>query len=417
MPQLINISVMSLTLHLSSGQVADRGAGGGELRDWLIARARGVEFEQQPPHRAIHGLLAIARACDTMQLDPVADEFFRRASAISERDPKGSHHFAFFEYAIDTNQPELAERIANESQSDSLLDRWDLERLRRGDRDAIRGYPRGEMSFYKAMELANVLVELGDYERAEEFVANVKITEENDPEDVAGITLENIAKRCRGQGDLENARRYIDKAKEIAGNQFYTGYAINITHRSIHGTLTEDLDPFARKGAAYRGHMGRELISLLASELVRTGHFEEAKKATGFLEKPKDVQNGLRRVAIAQAQRGDVAAALQTVDEFEDAHARDAARLGIAQVFAAAGKSDTARKLGDFVLRGLKKAADKEVEQTRQQLAYLYGRLRLKPQLERLLAETGTPLSKADCVRNAIRGYADASERGVLGVR
>ncbi len=382
-----------------------------EFRDWLMVQAREIDFDQISPHRAIYALLAIAESCAAMEQDALADQYFQRALSIDEKDKKGSHHFTLFAYAIDTEQMTLAEKIAKDSKSDALLDRWDLERFRRGDRDAIKDYPRGEMTFYNAIELANVFIELGDYDRAEEFVTDIEITEENDPKDVAGITLENIAKRYRENGDMENAKRYIDKAVAVAGNQFYTGYAINITHRSIHGVLTEDLDKFARRGVAYRGHMGRELVQLLVSELVRTGRFEEAKKTAVLLEKPEDVRSSLRNVAIEQARRGDMTAALKTVEQLEDAQARNAARLGIAEVLSEAGNSDTARKLADFVLSNMKTEIDEELERTYQRLAHLYGALRCQPQLEQLIAHANSPTLKADCVWNAIKGFADAEAK------
>ena len=154
--------------------------------------------------------------------------------------------------------------------------------------------------------------------------------------------------------------------------------------------------------------MGRELVLLLVSELVRTGYFEEAKKTTALLEDPEDVRSGLGKVAAQQARRGDMAAALKTVAEFEDAQARNAARLGIAEVLGEAGKSDAARKVADFVLRGMEKEIDKELERTYQRLAYLYGTLRCQPQLEQLIAQANTPLLKADCIWHAIKGFADA---------
>ena len=44
-------------------------------------------------------------------------DFYQQAVAIDEKD-EHNHHFTFFRYALDTDQMELAETIANESQSD-----------------------------------------------------------------------------------------------------------------------------------------------------------------------------------------------------------------------------------------------------------------------------------------------------------
>jgi thioredoxin-like negative regulator of GroEL len=207
---------------------------------------------------------------------------------------------------------------------------------------------------------------------------------------------------------MENARRYIDKAKRIAGNQFYTGYAINIAHRSMHRQLTEDLDTFARRGAAYRGHMGRELVLLLANELVRTGHLKEAKQTLKYLEEPEDVQGCMRTIAMSQARHGQIEAALETIDQLPDAQAKNVARLGVAESLCETGKSDTARKLADFVLSSLQKQQniDQLQERNYQSLAQLYGRLGCQPQLEQLVALASTPQLRADCIWHAVRGFA-----------
>ena len=86
----------------------------------------------------------------------------------------------------------------------------------------------------------------------------------------------------------------------VAGNQFYTGYAINVTHRSMHGVLTQDLERFARRGVAYRDHMAHELIRHLIGELVRSGHFEEAKSTAAMLENVEHVRRCQQFIAISQ---------------------------------------------------------------------------------------------------------------------
>ena len=92
-----------------------------------------------------------------------------------------------------------------------------------------------------------MFVELGDYQRAEAFVNGIESTVGNSPEEVAGLICKAIAIKCREKGDLENAKRYIDKALAIAWGRGtgYVGYAIKIAHRSIHGRSTEGLDDFA----------------------------------------------------------------------------------------------------------------------------------------------------------------------------
>jgi hypothetical protein len=141
-----------------------------QLWHWLTQQARAIDFEQLPPHRSIYALLSIAESCHLLGHEELARECYDRASAMNAKDKKNAYRFQFFDYAVATDQMELAGKIAESSKSDTLLDRYDIERYRRGDRDAIQNYPRGEMTFYNAMELASLFVDLGQYDRAEQFV-------------------------------------------------------------------------------------------------------------------------------------------------------------------------------------------------------------------------------------------------------
>ncbi len=381
-----------------------------ELWDWLTTQTSQIEFEKIKPFQAIYILLSIAQSCHTLEQKELAGKYLQLARTIADKDKPRSHHFRLFTYAINVGDMELAEEIAKASASESLLDRLDLERFRRGDRAAIKDYPRGKMTFYNAMELARVYVEQGDYKRAEEFVTDIEISEENDPRAVTGMILEEIAKRYRAKGDLENAKRYIDKAVAVAGNLFYTGYGIQVMHRSIHGELAKDLEQFAQRGANLRGHMGRELVQILVYELIRTGYFEEAKRTARLLDKSEDVHSCMQALASEQAKRGDITAALKTVEELDDPLARSRARLGIAEVLQESGNRETAKKMADFLLRGLTKEMDAEGERHCQRLAKLYGALKSQAEIEQLVALAQTPPLKAQCIAQAIQGVAASKQ-------
>jgi tetratricopeptide (TPR) repeat protein len=110
-------------------------------------------------------------------------------------------------------------------------------------------------------------------------------------------------------------------------------------------------------------------------------------------------------IANAQAGRGDTAAALKTVEEIEDAHTRDSARIGIASALCKGGKSETAKELAEVVLR--RWTEDKGSDSTLgNSLASLYARLRCQPELEHVIAQAKTPESKTDRILRAIWGFA-----------
>ena len=398
---------VALLLSIGAATVAAQDSRDRELFDWLMLQADEIDIDQLSSQRAIYALLTIARGYHAMEQHQLADEYFQRAVAVDAKDEKVRHDSTLFRYARETGQIDLAGKIAMESESDSLINSWSRERFRRGDHEAIEGYPRGEMTFYAAWGLAKMFVELGDYERAEEFVTGLESTVGNSPEEVAGLIFKLIAIEYREKGDLENAKRYIDKALAIAYGRGtgYVGYAVEIAHRSIHGRLTTDLDEFAQMGAYMPGHMGRELVQNLAGELVRTGYDEEAKRSVALLEKPEDVADSMRSIAIKQAERGDMAAALKTVEEIEDAQTRDAARIGIATSCAQVGQSEAAQELADSVLRGWKEKNGNDTTLGKG-LAVLYARLRCQAKLEQVIAQAKTPESKADRILRAIGGFA-----------
>jgi tetratricopeptide (TPR) repeat protein len=395
---------VALLLVAGSATVAGQDSKDRVLWDWLMLQVQEIDIDELSSHRAIYALLTIARGCHAMEQHQLADEYFHRALAVDE---KVSHHSTLFRYALDTDQIALAGKIAEESESDSLLNSWNRERFRRGDHEAIKGYPRGEMTFYAAWGLAKVFVELGDYERAGEFVSGIESTVGNSPEEVAGLIFKLIAIKYRENGELENAKRYIDKAMVIAYGRGtgYVGYAIEIAHRSIHGRLTKNLDEFAQKGAYFPGHMGRELIQNLARELVRTGYDDEAKRSVALLRKPEDVADSMRSIANGQARRGHTAAAFKTVEEINDAQTRDAARIDIAHGLCKTGQPEAAEELADPVFRRWKegKGSDSTLGKD---LAALYARLRCQPKLEQVIAHAKTPESKTDRILHAILGFA-----------
>lgn len=152
---------VALLLSIGSATVAGQDSKDRELWDWLLLQAQEIDIDQLSSHRAIYAALRIARGCHAMEQHQLADEYFQRALAVDEKDKKVSHHSALFNHAMDTDQIALAGKIAKESGSDSLLNSWAQERYRRGDHEAIKDYPRGEMTFYAAWGLANVFVELG----------------------------------------------------------------------------------------------------------------------------------------------------------------------------------------------------------------------------------------------------------------
>lgn len=284
---------------------------------FLLARIKKHPFEAGTRRSSIYYLLQIAERLEKINKPELAQSIFRRAELISQADTNSDHFYSLFETSLKLSGLKIAERLIEElsTDQDKARDRLDLEKFCRGDEQALEnGYPRFKMEFWSANRHGQALVRAGKFKLADQFIRELDIAhEENDPRTVGVWVYSEIASLYRDKGDMENARKYIDKAWELGGTLYYTGYGLKVRHRSMHGALTKDLDLLARQGAAYRGHMGRELLHLLVSELRETGHFSEAIQCTKHFEEDNERLDALARIAVAQAKANQIPAALSTL--------------------------------------------------------------------------------------------------------
>ena len=402
-------TILLFALVFPPGVDADLNAADSPTWMFLVDTATSFDYSQVPPSRAVFVLLGVSKSCQDCRQNDLADRFLRQAINIAKSDTNRRFHGQLFDYALAVQRLDLAQDFANESKGKlrlTRLDRLAVARFRNGDKDAIKGYPKSKSTLYNALDLANAYVDMGDYQSAEESVTGIEISEENDPLDVTSMTLMRIANRCRENGDLENAKKYIDKALNIGGNQYYTGYVIQIAHRSIHNELTKELDRFARRGAAYGGHMGRELIRNLAMELANEKFYDEAKKTARRLKKVEDVHSILNAIASEQAKSGELIEASKTVEGIDSSVVRARARVGIAKVMFEKGNIDGAKKMAQIVARMDIMSDAHQHERLSRELAYLFGLLNSQMELASIISQTKEPMNKAFCVLHAFKGYA-----------
>ena len=274
---------------------------------------------------------------------------------------QGKHSYELLDAAIALNRFDLAEKCLPEAgrQRNSMLDKIDIARYKAGKIDALPEFPRGVelMTFYDAMELSDAYLAREQYDKLDDFLSDLKITEENEPEDVAGLIYSRIAKEAREAGNLEKAKTYINKAQLIGGRLFYTGYGINIRHKAIHGVLMDELDRWVSRGEAYRGHMARELLQGLIRELLVIQQYEAAAKiAEENLEDPEDTIAALGRIASQRARDGEVGKALGMIRKFQEGRAKDIARLKLAQAMSLSGNQKGATEILEIVRPKLKES-------------------------------------------------------------
>lgn len=373
----------------------------------VAAQVATLNFDSISESRAVYHLISLAKSCDKLQRTDLSGRFFAQASEISSRNEKRAYHFSLFNYADQKDDLKLAESIVeNALQSrTSMLDRLDLMKYRLGDKEALASYPRQKLTFYNAMDLAQTYIELGEYEKAEKYVTGIKISEENDPLSVTGLILNEIAERYQAEGNEALAKKYIDKAFTLAGNLFYTGYCIEIDHRSMHGELTIDVEDFAERGQRHRGHMGRELVGNLIRELIDTKEFQAAKQAIQYLEEEKYQQQYLGRIAVAMAKDGQPGEAFQAINEMTDQSAQTFAQIELAATLWSLGEKESSSNLLRFTEAKLDGNSFSEFESHYQVLIKRYSQIGNQEKIESILKLAKEDLQRLRLIDKSLQGY------------
>lgn len=381
--------------------------------NWLVTQSRSFDFASLPDSQAITAHLQIAESCHRLKKEELSHEFRQQAIQRASADELRRFDRLLFRHALNIGDIELARNFIEQAQQnhDTLRDQLDVELYRQGDRDVLKTYPRGKMTFYNAMEMAAAMVEVGDFIEAEKFVTGIVISAENDPRDVTCLVLRDIALRYHEKGDIEKAKEYADKALAVGSNQYFTGYTIRITHRAVHGELLSNLDEFAQLGRQYPGHQGTELVQLLIEGLHSNGLFAAAKRTTKYLAKKDDVYRSLTYIARAQAGRGKMEAALSTVSQIADPTAHLLAKVRVAQVLHDHNRPMLALKLAQEVYEVVSKLKEAQYDVQRQRLAYFYGQQADQERVSQLFLRSTTSRAKVTCLTNAMQAFAGIDPR------
>lgn len=376
----------------------------------LVQRFHEIDWSLMPDREALLLLLEASLICHEADKPELSVQYLQDAIEIDKQNSQPATVWPLFNCAIKIGQLELAAEIAKSSEhsSNNMLDRLAVARYKRGDEKALDDYPREELDFYNALSLASAYAELGEYDKLDEFVSGIESLPSNDPRGVGAITYENLAKKFHDQGDGERAKKFIDKAMEIGGNLYYTGYAIQVTRRSIYGELTTDVEQFAKKGAAYREHMGRELVTNFLLELARTGHFTEATNLVRFIDEQDDRSYARRLIAIEQASQGKFEGAIESVNSIIDKDMIARTRLEIATQLWRVNQTDEAMTMVAQVSETIANDEDLQNERQYGYLAHVYGVMNSADDIARIIGVADAPVEKAGRLVRAMKGVAES---------
>lgn len=386
-----------------------------EMQRLVLKKINAIDFESLNEHSAIYYLLDIAKSLDQIDKQELGQTVWHRAKTIVDATEKLNYQTTIFQAALTFKDLTIASKFVSEveGEKDKFLDSLDLEIFKRTfsktkDRSAIANVPRQELDFWLATEIGQAYVAAGDFEGANRFVEELDIPhKENDPRTVGTWVYKSIAREMQSNGDMAGAKKYADKAMEIGGNLYYSGYGVKILRRSIYGELTKGLKQFAQLGERHRGHQGRELVQSLIAELVSTGYLKEAVQCTSHLADQKDIDKVLWKVSIAYQKHGKHDLAISTVRKISSPSTQVAAKLLIAAELWHNKKVKLANSLFEKSLMELDSIEDWRTNTIAiQSVAEACVVMAKKDDYESLFSKCKSPLGKAKLVTYAIRKMA-----------
>jgi tetratricopeptide (TPR) repeat protein len=323
--------------------------------NYLGEEASKIDWQKLEPYIRVHVALQAALWAHELKKTELERLVYRVVLDSAREFPDCRFHGQLVRFALSTDQFELAESFAGEAEkkNDRLQDEILLARYKAGNLESLDSYPLAPLDFYNGLALINCYIKSEEYEKAVEFVSKIEIPPESDLDQLAPLAHKMIAEAYETQGNLAQAKEHFDRAMQIGGGLYYTGFLIQVKHKSIHGRLAEDSDQMSTLGANYGDHMGRELVQSLTSELVRKGHLEEAKKAATKLESEVDRDHVLAKIARVHFKRGEHELCNQEIATMKNSNARLRAQIDLALDHWRLGEHSQAESIAASVFKAL----------------------------------------------------------------
>ena len=317
-----------------------------QLRSELVQQLEQTDVSKFTLADSITFHLAVSEVFHSAKLKEQANAYFQKSVQLAETGDKQKHLHQLFKHALKIEDLKAAAEFAAAiPRNERYLNQLAVEKYRLGDQKALKDFPYGELDFYNALDLANAYAERREYDKLEAFVRGIDKLPNNEPTDVGAIVWERIAVEYRQQGKMEEAKKFIDKAKQIGGNNYYTGFSIRAAHLAIHGGLKEQAVKFAQRAVAYRGHFTRELLSSLIGELLAAGHDDTAVAMLDYYPTEEERLSAEKYVALHLAEHGKFQRAIKTATELKDAKQSAGAQVFVAQELLKVGKAQQAKSL------------------------------------------------------------------------
>ena len=334
-----SVFVLLICSHAAFAQQGETRDGLLSLRADLVKLIHQVDLSELSAGDTVLFCLDASHAFSEAEQKELAGHYFQQAIEAANASDASKYQYRLFEHAIKIHDLKSAADIAASSDpKNRFLNRLAVEKYRRGDDSALEGFPRGTMNFHLALDLSDAYWKREEFEKLELFVRGIDSLPSNEPTDVGAIIWRRIADDFRRRGDMAKAKEFIDKAKEIGGNNYYTGYGVRVAWLSIHGGLKEQAKKYAARAVAYRGHHTRELLSRLIGELVAAGHFDVAKEMLQYYPTDEERVSAERYFAYGLAKKRQFGEATKIAKAIKDVRMATSARILVAGQLLEAGK-------------------------------------------------------------------------------
>jgi hypothetical protein len=404
-PALTLLFLIAFSISSHGQTLPTEDASQADFHEFLVEQLDVLKFDELEIPSQIATYLSISKALHWGGREELSKAVESLAVEIAAQDKKNSHDRTIFNHAIELQQFEMAEEIANRPTSKFMKDRLVAARIRAGQTEAFKKEDYAVTNFHTADRVARALADAGEIDKAIHFASDLvfEADDGNDPKTVPGFVLRHIAKNEFKAGRIEKAKEYISRSKSIAGGLYYSGYCIEVDHRMIHGKLTEDVEKFASRGAAYRSHMGDELVANFIRALRDCGHYKEARLAMKHLVDPENVQHAKTYIAIAQIKKREFELARESIKLINSPEFQFLAKVQLAVQLQKSSRTGEAEALA---LELEKSWIDGKVSKCDERFWYLLGgtndfsRTRKHLQLLRLESD------KAKLILGALRGLA-----------
>lgn len=402
---LLFVLAMLLGSKLSAQSPTQKMYSSSDLHEYLLGQLDRLEFKKLDSAAQIAIYLSVSKALHQGGLEELSKAIEADALDVAKRDKGGIHDRAVFDHALETRQFEMAEEIANRPTSKFMKKHLTAARIRAGDVGAFKKGSYAVTDFHTADTITRALVDSGEHAKAIDFATGLvfKADDGNDPKSILGFVYTQIALKEFKAGETDLAKQHIDKAKQIAGGMFYTGYCIEVDHKTIHENLGKDIDGFARRGAAYRGHMGDELVANYARALRENGFYKETRQAIKHITKPDNLDHAKTYLAIEQIKKRKFELGAESIKMIESQEMKFLAQMHLAiqlRLDAKISKSETL--IGELERKWL----DGKVFKCDRRFWYLLGATGDLARTKRHLERTKSEQEKSKMILAVLQGLA-----------